>query len=623
MSQEPDQTVLRAAGLRIAPGQQLLDRYQVLEQVADGASASVLRARDLHTERVVALKLFDPLRSGDPVGRARLLREFEILVQLDHPHIAHSVRLERLDDVDIMVMEFLEGETLASRLRRGPLSPLEVTQVAQHIGSALEACHGAGVLHRDLKPANVMLHPERGAVVLDFGVAWLTGAATLTRTGALIGTPQYMAPEVFESTLLDARSDLYALGAMIYEMLAGRPLRVEDSVAALLASGFDDSAPPLSTLRSDLPASLVQTVESCIARLPARRPASAKEFLRLLRDGQAVDAPVLETHIRCQSCSTPMVIDLPFCPGCGLGFDWELSPGRFAVQLDHVEEPGRVARFLGDRYAAALGTSVERARTRLAHTPVPLITGASEVTAEQLASEMRHLGCRAHVVRARRILGARVRASAATPAEMAGAAILHLAAVALVGLAMLVLGAQLSMVAPLPAVLAVFGVALATAYARRPLLKALPGTARTASDRRSQSVQQSLRSLDGERARHLAASVVVRAAPLFSPGRNAVATTLRDDVIDLLDQALIQVAIVDSQSQLLQSRSRSRLLAQIAEAQAQCDRGDSDAIARLAELEQEKHDLVQTSLAHDVAVAEVLELSTRVSGLMRDASPAP
>ncbi len=185
MSEAPGQPGITA--FNIAPGTVICGRYTVKEKVADGAMATVYRAEDRSSDREVALKILDPLRGADPVGRARFEREFEVLVRLSHQGIAHCFRLERDGELDILVLEFVEGETLEARLARSRLSVDEALEITARLAEALGHCHQNDVLHRDLKPTNIILHPERGPVILDFGVAWFTSAANLTRTGAVVG----------------------------------------------------------------------------------------------------------------------------------------------------------------------------------------------------------------------------------------------------------------------------------------------------------------------------------------------------------------------------------------------------------------------------------------------------
>ena len=233
----------------IPVGRELGGRYRIIAHIADGTVASVYEARDLVTNEIVALKVLDPLRGADAVGRARFEREFQLLSQLSHPNIARSLAFQRDGDLDFIVLEHVPGSTLADRLAHGRFAHVEeVLAIATSLAEALEACHAAGVIHRDLKPSNVMIHPTRGAVILDFGIAWFSAAANLTRTGAVIGSPQYMAPELFASSYVDGRADVYAIGAMMFEMLTGRPMRLGSSVTELAARAAQPS-PSVSAMR--------------------------------------------------------------------------------------------------------------------------------------------------------------------------------------------------------------------------------------------------------------------------------------------------------------------------------------------------------------------------------------
>ncbi|MBI2373318.1 MAG: serine/threonine protein kinase [Deltaproteobacteria bacterium] len=454
----------------LLPGTRLAERYEVIEKIADGAVASVYRAKDERDGSLVALKVPDPIRSADPVGRQRFLREFEILSKLHHPNIARSLRLDRHGDLDLLVLEFIEGETLARRLERGRLSVHDATSIATTLARAVAECHAANVLHRDLKPANVILHPERGAVVLDFGVAWFSSAANLTRTGAVIGTPQYIAPEVFASSLYDARADLYSVGAILFEMLTGRTVHLADSVAELVDAHRLGTPPTVSSLRPDLSPRLSKVVARAIATRPEDRYSSARELERALTDRSIAFGRELAHRLPCASCGTSLVIDLDFCPGCGREVSWELTEGPCAVQLTSVRDPNHLERWLNERYGHALTRSFFGLSRRIGQTPVPLVVEASPSSAEQLATEAREHGAVAEVIRARSVLGAKIEVRTATLTEGVAAAALHFVAVTLAGLVMIGIGASFRAVGLLPMIMGVAGIFVARSYVRRPIL---------------------------------------------------------------------------------------------------------------------------------------------------------
>ena len=243
----------------------LLDgRWQVRERVAEGGMAIVYRAEDATTGEALALKALAPVLSGDETAMARLRREAELGGQLRHPNVCPILAMGSAGDgVTFVVMPFLEGETLADRLARlGPLPPAEVARLVHDVAEGLHAAHALGIVHRDLKPENVMVVPSGRpggrdrAVVMDFGLATsrLARLAShrLTRTGMVMGTPEFMSPEQLRDQPLDARSDVYALALVTCELLTGRlPFGGRDQQEQMLARLRTDPM-PLRDLRPGL-----------------------------------------------------------------------------------------------------------------------------------------------------------------------------------------------------------------------------------------------------------------------------------------------------------------------------------------------------------------------------------
>lgn len=618
----PDSVALSVFSIDV--GTVIAERYTIVEKIADGAMAAVYRATDDRSEGTVALKILDPLRGADPIGRARFEREFLVLSKLSHPGIARCLRLERSGDLDVLVLEFVPGETLAARLDRGRLRVEESLHIATSLAHALSHCHAEGVLHRDLKPTNIILHPDRGPVILDFGVAWFTSAANLTRTGALVGSPQYMAPEVFASSLFDARADLYSLGAMLFEMLTGRPVHLSENVIDLVTSHQLTDPPSVDTLRPEIDANLAQIVARAVVSRPEARFATAREFGKALENGCVNGRRELQARLPCSTCSTPLIIDLPFCPGCGRDVAWELSPGPYAIQIDSIDDVGRCEAWLRARYGYALTTRPTWLKSRLEMTPAPLITSASRQSAERLASEAREIGCAVKVVRARTIIGARLNVAGARPREMAAAGALHLSVVATVGAALAFFGVNFEALASLPAVVGIVGFIPVRAYSRRPLLRC------TRSQRDDPewapilaSLRERLGELQTDRARRLTASAFARAAPALLGGGSALAGEAVHDVLDALERAVSSSVAVDVQAIFLRTRSRSRLAEGITVAKARAARCEKDTdeseelLRELNRLEEKRLELTEASLAHDLAARQALDACEAISESIR------
>jgi eukaryotic-like serine/threonine-protein kinase len=262
-----------------------LGRYSIIEPLGAGGMGVVYRARDEKLERVVAIKLLTPgVFTGDE-ARRRFHKEALALAKLSHAHIAAVYDVGEQTGVDYIVMECVPGESLAAKIKAGPLTVKDASSIVLQIAEALEEAHEQGVVHRDLKPANVMVTAKGQAKVLDFGLAKLLAVArdptvSVAETRGLIGTPLYMSPEQAQEQNLDARTDLWNLGVIYYELLTGRaPFRADSSIAVLRA--ITDEAPvPLRQLRPDVPPLCEQIVSHALEKNPDRRYQSAAEIVR-------------------------------------------------------------------------------------------------------------------------------------------------------------------------------------------------------------------------------------------------------------------------------------------------------------------------------------------------------
>jgi Tol biopolymer transport system component len=280
----------------LSPGTRL-GPYEIVKAIGAGGMGEVFRARDTRLDRTVAVKILPTRLAESPALAERFEREARALSGLSHPNICtlHDVGLQ--DEVRYLVMEYLEGETLAARLEKGPLRPEEMLRTALEIASALDAAHRRGVIHRDLKPGNIML-TRAGAKLLDFGLAkapvgWAgepgllsqspTRSEPLTAQGTIVGTIQYLAPEQLEGKESDARSDLFALGAVLYEMATGRRAFEGESKAAVIAAILSRDPAPLSTADPSIPPALEHVIATCLAKDPDARWQTAHDVVLQLK----------------------------------------------------------------------------------------------------------------------------------------------------------------------------------------------------------------------------------------------------------------------------------------------------------------------------------------------------
>jgi eukaryotic-like serine/threonine-protein kinase len=308
-----------APGFRLGP-------YEIQRAIGAGGMGEVYRARDTRLDRTVAVKILPAQFAADPQLRERFDREARAISSLSHPHICALFDVGRQDDIDFLVMEFLEGQTLAERLdsvgrvlsdppsRTGSTGPgLQLDQALQYaiqIAGALDKAHCSGIVHRDLKPANVML-TKAGAKLLDFGLAKTNAPVVaasglsmmpttppgVTAQGTILGTFQYMAPEQIEGLEADARTDIFAFGALLFEMLTGRTAFEGKTRASLLGAILKDEPPPVSQVQPVAPKSLDRIISTCLAKDPDDRWQSARDLGRELKwvASGAASGPAIDT----------------------------------------------------------------------------------------------------------------------------------------------------------------------------------------------------------------------------------------------------------------------------------------------------------------------------------------
>jgi serine/threonine-protein kinase len=263
----------------------LAGRYRLERELGAGGMATVWLAEDLRHERRVAIKVLHPELSA-VLGPERFLSEIRTTASLQHPHILPLFDSGAAEGLLYYVMPFVAGETLRSRLERERQLPVrDAVRIAREIADALDYAHRHGVIHRDVKPENILLHDDH-VVVADFGIALAVqqaGGQRMTQTGLSLGTPQYMAPEqAMGERTVDARADVYALGAVLYEMLAGEPPFTGPTAQAIVARVMTESPRALAGQRSSVPPALDDVVRTALEKLPADRFVSAEQFARAL-----------------------------------------------------------------------------------------------------------------------------------------------------------------------------------------------------------------------------------------------------------------------------------------------------------------------------------------------------
>src|ERR1700686_863967 len=274
----------------ILPGRRL-GPYEILSAIGAGGMGEVYRARDARLDRIVAIKVLPTHLADRSELRERFEREARTIASLNHPHICTLHDIGQQDGIDYLVMEYLEGETLAQRLVKGSLPLEQVLQYAIEVADALDKAHRKGVTHRDLKPGNIML-TKTGTKLLDFGLAKLkqevapaipdsqlpTMKSAITGEGTILGTLQYMAPEQVEAKEVDARTDIFAFGAVVYEMATGKKAFEGKTSASVMAKILEAEPPPISSLQPMTPQALDRVVKKCLAKEPERRWQNASDL---------------------------------------------------------------------------------------------------------------------------------------------------------------------------------------------------------------------------------------------------------------------------------------------------------------------------------------------------------
>jgi formylglycine-generating enzyme required for sulfatase activity/predicted Ser/Thr protein kinase len=366
-----------------------LGRYVILEPLGSGGMGAVYRARDERLERAVALKIVSPeMLRGDELRR-RFHKEALALAKLSHAHIAAVYDVGEQDGLDYIVMECIAGESLAAKLKAGPLTVKEATSILLQIAEALEEAHAAGIVHRDLKPANVMITPKGQVKVLDFGIAKLLTTpddATLSfATRGLIGTPYYMSPEQASEKDVDARSDLWSLGVLYYESLTGRrPFRGDSNIGTLRAV-VEQEPDPLRQGRPDAPAEAERIVTRALQKDPAKRYQTAVEMATDASDLLAGLTPLPQSQVRPPRKQSHMLamaaVALLVCIVAGW---WVYRTNR--RRWAHDEALPRVRDLIATKKPVAAFALLENARKYLPGDPQPDQIAAENSTSASITS---------------------------------------------------------------------------------------------------------------------------------------------------------------------------------------------------------------------------------------------
>jgi serine/threonine-protein kinase len=274
------------------PTNKRIGDYEILGELGAGGMGRVYKVRNVISDRIEAMKILLPDLAGQQDLAARFLREIKVLAALNHPNIAGLRTALTVDNELVMIMEYVEGTTLATRIERGPIPVPDAVNYVDQVLNALSYAHQQGVIHRDIKPANMMLTPQGTVKLMDFGIARTGEDRSLTMTGTTLGSINYMSPEQVKGEPTDARSDLYAVGISLYEMVTGqRPFQADSDFSIMTAHVKEMPKPPVE-LQASIPATLNEIILMAIAKGPGSRFKSADAFRNALGNVPRQSAPV-------------------------------------------------------------------------------------------------------------------------------------------------------------------------------------------------------------------------------------------------------------------------------------------------------------------------------------------
>ncbi len=291
----------------------LAGRYSIERELGRGGMGVVLLARDVALDRLVAIKLLPPELASDPAPREQFLREARTSAGLSHPNIVPIHAVEEHGELVFFVMGYVDGETLRDRVERaGPLTPRYAMKMIQEVAWALAYAHQRGIVHRDIKPDNIMIEQATDrAMVTDFGIAQVQRGEDDAPTGEIIGTARYMSPEQACGEQVDARSDLYSLGATFFWALTGRPPFDAANLPAVLAKHVSEPPPAIKSVRPEVPPKLASLIDQCLEKAPDRRPQSGDDIARMAGEARGRDfraPPLVRSFVRNAEISTMVVL---------------------------------------------------------------------------------------------------------------------------------------------------------------------------------------------------------------------------------------------------------------------------------------------------------------------------
>jgi len=282
----------------------IISHYKILEKIGEGGMGVVYKAEDTKLKRTVALKFLPKELTADPEAKERFVQEAQAAAALDHPNIYTVHEIDKAEGQTFIAMTHIKGESLKDKIAAGPLNIDQALNIVIQVAEGLQEAHEKGIVHRDIKPANIMLTAKGQAKIMDFGLAKLSWGVDLTKTTTIMGTAAYMSPEQAKGEEVDHRTDIWSLGAMLYEMLTGeRPFKVMHDQAVLYAILNEDPV-PITGIRKDIPQELEKIVKKALEKNPKKQ---YEDMDTMLADLKSVGRKSVST-----AADKPSIAVLPF-----------------------------------------------------------------------------------------------------------------------------------------------------------------------------------------------------------------------------------------------------------------------------------------------------------------------
>lgn len=328
----------------------LMSHFADIEFIGEGMTSKVFKALDRKTNTTVAVKALNPHLKTDKISLERFKREIQITRAIQHPNVISIYDLAVSSDPYYLVMEFIDGVSLKDYIKLNSPIPIHTAiSIITQLLAALSLCHAKNVIHRDLKPQNIMITADGNVKILDFGIARMTALSDLTQTGTSLGSPEYMAPELFATNAYEPRSDLYAVGVVAFELLSGEIPFQGDTLAVLFHKHLNDPIPALSNYRKDIPPWLEQVVAKLLAKKPYQRYQSANDAGIDLKIRRVISNAIPVPPTRpCFACGEQTPADACVCFICGEDGSSRYREGNYYITCDTQQDPERMRDFFRD-----------------------------------------------------------------------------------------------------------------------------------------------------------------------------------------------------------------------------------------------------------------------------------